>query len=338
LDQLGYVYETYDVRAGASNQKKEPWTFVQGDSLLYDYIVWFTGPLDGFGMRDTAQLNLQDYIDKGGKVWVAGDGLVRDLRGPDPSDPGFDDKQGAFGLTAKDYFGVEVATPISEAGNSFHTTRTLDIALAADFDGVAGIETPTAMNDCPVLASLDSVTIEADEAGFDHEVFSTYTNGNAAGSLCGTITTVNTIVGKTGKVVWTGYDLTTIRSSLNRLKLVHEVLVGVLGVPAPNGLSTGSPTPQAGMVYSLAQNAPNPFNPRTEINFSLASKAPVRLEVFNIMGQVVRTLVNEERSAGSYQVAWDGLNDTGESVTSGVYFYKLNAGDFTETRKMVLVR
>jgi hypothetical protein len=123
-----------------------------------------------------------------------------------------------------------------------------------------------------------------------------------------------------------------------RTKLVNEVLEGKFGFVAPNGLQTDVASTSPSAVHRLGQNQPNPFNPHTEISFTLAQRVPVTLEVYNILGQVVRTLVNEERTQGTYNVAWDGLNDAGEQVTSGVYFYKLHAGSFTETRKMVLVR
>jgi hypothetical protein len=91
-------------------------------------------------------------------------------------------------------------------------------------------------------------------------------------------------------------------------------------------------------VFSLNQNYPNPFNPSTEISFGVPVSGHVTLEVYDIMGRMVTTLVNEELSAGSHQVIWDGVNASGESVTSGVYFYKLSQGDNTTTRKMIMLK
>jgi immune inhibitor A len=88
----------------------------------------------------------------------------------------------------------------------------------------------------------------------------------------------------------------------------------------------------------LSQNYPNPFNPGTQIEFSLSSGANVRLEVFNVLGQRVRMLYNSHAAAGITTVAWDGNNDTGSPVSTGVYLYKLAAGDQTVIRKMVLLR
>ncbi|NWF88464.1 MAG: T9SS type A sorting domain-containing protein [Ignavibacteriaceae bacterium] len=85
--------------------------------------------------------------------------------------------------------------------------------------------------------------------------------------------------------------------------------------------------------YLLTQNYPNPFNPSTKITYSIPSRSTVRIEIFNSLGQQVNTLVNEEKEAGSYEIEFDG-----EGLTSGVYYYQLLAGDFLQTRKMILLK
>lgn len=91
--------------------------------------------------------------------------------------------------------------------------------------------------------------------------------------------------------------------------------------------------------FELAQNYPNPFNPETKINFATPTRGEVKLEVYNILGQKVKTLINGEVDAGYHQnVTWRGDNDAGAQVSSGVYFYKLTAGDVVLTRKMMLMK
>jgi len=85
--------------------------------------------------------------------------------------------------------------------------------------------------------------------------------------------------------------------------------------------------------YQLAQNYPNPFNPATSIAFALAQPGEVKLQVFNALGQEVAMLVNGKMPAGQHNVVWDARN-----VPSGLYFYKLEAGAFNQTRKMVLMK
>ena len=91
-------------------------------------------------------------------------------------------------------------------------------------------------------------------------------------------------------------------------------------------------------VFALADNYPNPFNPETTIKYELPAAAQVRLEVFNVVGQVVRTLVAEPQSAGRYVVQWDATNDNQQSLSSGVYFYRIHAGDFLKVKKMLLLK
>ncbi len=91
-------------------------------------------------------------------------------------------------------------------------------------------------------------------------------------------------------------------------------------------------------VMALSQNYPNPFNPETSIRFDLATEASVSVRIFDITGQLVRTLVSEARSAGTYTELWDGRTDAGIRVGSGVYFYELKAGSFTSMKKMTFLQ
>ncbi len=90
--------------------------------------------------------------------------------------------------------------------------------------------------------------------------------------------------------------------------------------------------------YELYQNLPNPFNPQTLIKYDLPEAANVRLDVFNILGQKVTTLVNRYEAAGPKSALWDGTDAKGAKVSSGIYFYKLSAGSYVATKKMMLVK
>lgn len=88
----------------------------------------------------------------------------------------------------------------------------------------------------------------------------------------------------------------------------------------------------------LFANYPNPFNPTTELCFSLANAGNVQLEIFDIVGQKVKTLVNEYKSVGTCKLSWNGLDDSGNKVSSGVYFYRLKTGDYSKTQKMMFLK
>lgn len=93
--------------------------------------------------------------------------------------------------------------------------------------------------------------------------------------------------------------------------------------------------------FALEQNYPNPFNPVTTIRYAVSgSQIPLHttLTIYNVMGQKVRTLIDEPKSAGNYEVIWDGKDENGQSVASGIYFYRIRAGDFTATKKMVILK
>jgi hypothetical protein len=90
--------------------------------------------------------------------------------------------------------------------------------------------------------------------------------------------------------------------------------------------------------YALSQNYPNPFNPVTSIRYDLRQAGDVRLSVYDVLGQMVRTLVDGHRSPGTYSAVWDGKDAIGGEAASGVYFVRLQAGDFHAVSKMALVR
>jgi len=97
--------------------------------------------------------------------------------------------------------------------------------------------------------------------------------------------------------------------------------------------------------FSLGQNYPNPFNPVTNIQYTIGRRQLVTLKVYDVMGNEVATLVNEEKPAGTYEVEFAGYSDKGQNLSagrqglsSGVYFYRLQAGNFVQTKKMILMR
>ncbi|MBI5266908.1 MAG: T9SS type A sorting domain-containing protein [candidate division Zixibacteria bacterium] len=101
------------------------------------------------------------------------------------------------------------------------------------------------------------------------------------------------------------------------------------------GAGSGSSLPKE---YALEQNYPNPFNPTTNIAFALPTAGRVEVAVFNVLGQQVNSLVSEDLPAGNHTIVWDGRNSQGESVASGIYFYRIVAGDFSQTKKMMMLK
>ncbi len=90
--------------------------------------------------------------------------------------------------------------------------------------------------------------------------------------------------------------------------------------------------------FQLSQNYPNPFNPVTTIEYAIRNSAPVKLTIYNVLGQKVSTLVNSSKATGNYSVKWHGMNDAGQTVANGVYFYKLQVGDQSVMKKMMFLK
>ena len=90
--------------------------------------------------------------------------------------------------------------------------------------------------------------------------------------------------------------------------------------------------------YALLQNHPNPFNPETQVRFQLPEASHVTVRIFNTLGQEIRTLTNKQYEAGSHSVRWDSKDNQGNAVSSGIYLYKVQAGTFTQVKKMTLLK
>ncbi|MGH8004849.1 MAG: FlgD immunoglobulin-like domain containing protein, partial [Limisphaerales bacterium] len=107
---------------------------------------------------------------------------------------------------------------------------------------------------------------------------------------------------------------------------------GLISTDAPDGKSNRP------LRFELLQNYPNPFNPSTTIRYSLSKREKVALEVFNLAGQRVKHLADQEQAAGEHTVVWDGKDEKGKALPSGVYFYRLKGKEFSETKKMIFLK
>jgi|GEM_PF-4757795 len=151
-----------------------------------------------------------------------------------------------------------------------------------------------------------------------------------------------------GKMYWTDFNAEKIqRADLDGSNLEDVIASGIaspqymdISQPGPNAIDDVVKTIPS--VHALEQNFPNPFNPTTTISFDIlgtsGTKQNVSLIIYDSRGHHVKTLVDRTREPGHYQIQWDGKNTTDEAVGSGIYFYKLTAGDKTVTRKMMITK
>ncbi|MBN1999417.1 T9SS type A sorting domain-containing protein [candidate division KSB1 bacterium] len=99
--------------------------------------------------------------------------------------------------------------------------------------------------------------------------------------------------------------------------------------------STSGNGPQ---IFILSQNFPNPFNSSTTIEYKVPKNCNVNIQIYNLVGQKIKTLVNTQKEKGEYKIYWDGTDDLGENISTGVYFYKINSGAFHNVKKLLLIR
>ncbi|MGH1362449.1 MAG: N-acetylmuramoyl-L-alanine amidase [Calditrichia bacterium] len=138
------------------------------------------------------------------------------------------------------------------------------------------------------------------------------------------------------QMLYLGFPFETTNLGADRTALMQRILT-YFGQPTAIGDDLAS-LPET---FSLEQNYPNPFNPETTLRFAVPADAngkTVKLEIFNSLGQKVRTLVNQQLKPGAYQSVWDGRNGFGNQVASGIYLYRLSSGSFSTSRKMILMK
>lgn len=153
----------------------------------------------------------------------------------------------------------------------------------------------------------DSLTAEIDEGAREGDNLVFFINGSSANVLYG------------GSTVW----------SQQHLKLQVNLISTVTKVESETHIPRS---------FGLSQNFPNPFNSETIIQIQLPSTYPASLTMYNIIGQKVRSLISKIKTPGSYSLVWDGRNDKGLIMPSGIYFYRFQAGDFTDTKKLLYLK
>lgn len=344
-------YDKFDVGGAGSSVQCEPNTSANSSIGMgglvselgvptYNVLIWPQLDLDAYSFADTTRIGLKTYIDFGGDLLTCGNNIAFHLGS------GGNNADSTIGFL-NDYFGTSFpnVTDDETLDRVLNMTGNAGTSLANVELGIYG--------ECPLRFDFDRLTLTtAPATGSQASILATYTDGNASDNgrpstilnrrrgIDGVFNTADD-----GTAVLFGFDFAALLSDASRACVIGRVLSTNMGITIPvanvpacvkNGVD--APVVNARFGFQLAQASPNPFAKSTSIRFSVASKEHVSVEVYNILGQKVRTLVNESLEANTYVRDWDGRSDAGERVSNGIYFYKMVAGDFSDTKKAVLLK
>jgi hypothetical protein len=204
--------------------------------------------------------------------------------------------------------------------------------------GVGLVSSDSLFFDTTQVGSSSSQDLWVTNQGFDSLTVSDVVSTNGVFS----VSPSNFMLG-VGDSIMLQADFTPLQGGVENgwLRILSDGVVDTLDVyvegigEGPTGIVGNETLPRR---YELSQNYPNPFNPVTLIHYELPRGSDVRLTVYNLLGQKVRSLVSGYQGAGRYDVAWRGDNDLGHAVGSGVYIYRFEAGEYQRTLKMILMK
>jgi hypothetical protein len=334
LDQV----DRFDINGPSSGVSNRPGTRVyHPDQLIVPYrkIIWNTGDLrvtigDGTGYPEKSNdwVVLKAFLDgllaneEIGGLYLNGDDLPWI----------WDDQVGASAIAMRDYLHYSVP---AGGGNHAPLMGRNPYGVGAPggiFDHPLGPDTLVVYGGCPGANDFDYVIPEG--AAVTHMTYEAM--GASAAAVIGEKTSAG--AGEVG-ILMSGFSFHYIRDDRpgeDMDRVLH--LQGVLNWLG-NNYFPGLDVRPTGYANALGQNYPNPFNPTTAITFTVKERTRVRLRIYDVTGALVRNLVDDLRTPGvTHEVRWDGRNEVGQSVASGVYFYRLVAKDFVRTKKMVVLK
>ena len=213
---------------------------------------------------------------------------------------------------------------------------TLVIGEAGDPISGDWVDTPIELQ-FELIDTFEINWIDWTEAGTGEDIFYTYETDNGAG--------VKYDAGnfKTVFLPWMYEAVGTLDADSNYIPhddayALMENMLEWFGTDTGYAVSVGESFVEIPSGFALFQNYPNPFNPVTHIAYDLPGDSRVELSIYNLLGQKIRTLVNRDMSGGHHVAVWDGNDDLGSPVSTGIYFYRIRADDFKESRKMILLK
>jgi hypothetical protein len=311
LDSLKQLYDIWDTQG-----KADP-DFSFND---YKYIIWYTGDHKTNLFTQAQVESLMSFLDHGGRLFLTSQDAAEVLSGS--ADPLY--QQFLTNYLHVDYDGnTNKALAMEEPGDEIGDT------LWIKPWGIPGANNQTSKDILVPDSQTDTVLVYADPGWVPSDL--------VAGTK---------FKNENFRVVLFGFGFEAITSGTyggKQLSPQHFVMQRVMDwlrgyTDVFDFEEEHTSIPKS---IDLFQNYPNPFNPNTSIQFTVISGQPplhTTLKIYNIRGQLVKTLVDEQKPGGDYSILWDGKDESGKAVSSGIYFYKLTAGSSSEVKKMVLLK
>ncbi|MBP2681230.1 MAG: Por secretion system C-terminal sorting protein, partial [Candidatus Krumholzibacteriota bacterium] len=308
---------------------------IGGTTEIYQKILWNTGDLSIGLMGDGGQANGGTGSEKSNDFALCDSFLTHHPDNPGWAYWGSDVVQNWATLVGASAASVKSKYMNHSLAGGNQTTATG--LLAPMIHSVAGTpwdpETFYPVGGCPALSDFDMPGATG-ASSVSHRY-----NDQAIAPAALYQASANT-AGSTARFFFAGFGFNFIRDDdtdgvSDYATHLHETLLWMENLlPSPTGIDP------VAFANGLENAYPNPFNPTTTIRYSIASPGRVTLNIYNASGQLVRTLVDEDQTPaqGGFSKVWDGMNSQGNRVASGVYFYRLTAGDFSQTKKMVLLK
>jgi hypothetical protein len=310
----------------------------------YKTVIWFFGEFNKWTVADSSQLEIATYIDKDGvnfpdsaNIWIMGEDLCEDEANTDPAwvdGLGHQTTNGAYFWTTLAGLTQVTGGCTDDDGHGSATEPYRYYLIGQAGTCLSGITKGQGYWDCPVRGHPDDAATVSSATPIMK-----YSDALGATQFC----TALKRHPNGSKVVLSFVPLSKHTTAQER----DCVTQAILGASAFN---TGIPTPKASCtintdvpgavpsLFALRQNVPNPFNPSTTIRFDLPDRTKTTLRIYDIAGREICTLLDGTLNAGEHSATWNGRDGSGHEVGSGVYFYRLDAGKNTATRKMVMLR
>ncbi len=283
----------------------------------YDAIFWFVGDESAVDetFSETEQTKIKTYLENGGNLFVSGSEIAWDLAASDSATTG-------DSLFLSNYLKASFAADSAGAMNVTGSAGSVFDGLDVSFGQIPyPVPQPDVINpNDGAIAALKYDDTQIASIQYD----GIFGNGTA-----------------TGKLIYLAFPFETIANAQARNDVLSRVADFFFGVTAIHSGDAANGLPGE---FALLPNYPNPFNPSTTLRFDLPVASYVRLEIFNAIGQKIRTLQANRLSAGRHQIQWNGQSDDNQPIPSGVYFVRLNADgvstatSFQKTQKMLLIK